>query len=72
MVRELQIIFGLHTVSGELRVAGHVLVLFKQLRGIAAAALLAATAASAASTETSRLLTSTTATAAALAIVHQA
>ena len=44
MIRELQVIFGLHTVPGELRVASHVLVLFKQLRGIAAAALLAATA----------------------------
>ena len=70
MIRELQIIFGLHTVPGELRVAGHVLVLFEKLRGITAAALIAATAA--ASAETSRLLTPTTATAAALAIVHQA
>jgi hypothetical protein len=72
VIRELEIIFGLHTVAGELRIAGHVLVLLEQLRGIAPAALFAATAATAASTETSRLLTPTTATAAALAIVHQA
>jgi hypothetical protein len=72
VIRELEIIFGLHTVAGELRIAGHVLVLFEQLRGVAPAALFAATAATAASTETSRLLTPTTATAAALAIVHQA
>lgn len=72
MIRELQVIFGLHTVTRELRIAGHVLVLLEQLRGIATAALFAATAAPAASPETSRLLTPTTATAAALAIVHQA
>jgi hypothetical protein len=72
VIRELEIIFGLDTVAGELGVAGHVLVLFEQLRGIAAAALVTAVAASAASPETLRTLTPTTATAAALAIVHQA
>ena len=72
MIRELQIVFSLHTVPGELRIAGHVLVFFEKLRGITAAALIAATTAATASPETSRLLTPTTATAAALAIVHQA
>ncbi len=72
MVSELQVIFGLDPVPRKLRVPRHVLVLFEQLRRIAAAALVAATAAPAAPTETSRLLTPATATAAALAIVHQA
>ena len=36
MVGELQIIFGLHAVAGELHVTGQALVFFKQLGGIAA------------------------------------
>lgn len=72
VIGELEVIFGLHTVAGELRIAGHVLVLLKQLRGIAPAALLTAIAAAAA--ETLRTLTPATAAAiaATLAIVHQA
>jgi hypothetical protein len=49
MVRELEVIFGLDPVAGKLGVARHVLVLFEQLRGIAAAALLTAIAPTAAS-----------------------
>ena len=36
MVRELQVIFGLDAVAGELRIARHALVLLEQLGGIAA------------------------------------
>jgi hypothetical protein len=72
MIRELKIIFRLHAIAGELRVAGHVLVFLEELRGIAPAALVAATTASAASPETLRTLTPTTATATVLPIVHQA
>jgi hypothetical protein len=74
MVGELEVIFGLDTIAGELGIASHVLVLLEQLRGIAADALItAAVAAASAATpaKTLRTLTSTTATAAALAIVHQ-
>lgn len=74
MVGELQVIFGLDTIAGELGVAGHVLVLLEQLRGIAADALITAAVAAASPAtpaKTLRTLTSTTATAAALAIVHQ-
>jgi hypothetical protein len=39
MVGELQIIFGLHPVAGELHVARHALIFFEQLRGIAALAV---------------------------------
>ena len=39
MVGELQIIFGLNPIAGELHVARHALILFKQLRGIAALAV---------------------------------
>jgi hypothetical protein len=39
MVRELQIIFGLDAVAGELRVARHVLVFLKQLGRVAALAI---------------------------------
>ena len=39
MVRELQIILGLHAVAGQLGVARHALVLFEQLRGVAALAI---------------------------------
>jgi hypothetical protein len=39
VIGELKIIFGLHTVARELGIARHALVLFKQLRGIAALAI---------------------------------
>jgi hypothetical protein len=39
MIGELQIIFGLHAVAGELRVARHALVFFEELRGIAPLAI---------------------------------
>jgi hypothetical protein len=71
MVSKLEIILGLHPVTGQLCVAGHVLVFLEKLRGIAPAALIAAASATT-SAETLRTLTPTTATAAVLAIVHQA
>jgi hypothetical protein len=40
MIGELQIIFGLHAVTGELGVTRHALVLFEQLRGIATLAVI--------------------------------
>jgi hypothetical protein len=75
MVRKLEVIFGLDPVAGKLGVAGHILVLLEQLRGISADALVAAVAAATTATtaaDTLRTLTPTTPTAAALAIVHQA
>jgi hypothetical protein len=39
MVCELQIIFGLHPIARELRIARHALVFFEQLGGIAALAI---------------------------------
>ena len=44
MVGELEIIFGLDAVAGELRVARHALVFLEQLRGIAALAIVLAIA----------------------------
>ena len=69
MVRELEIIFGLDTIAGELRIARHALVLFEQLGGIAALAIILAVARL--STEVPASLPSTTAPAAALTIIDQ-
>ena len=65
MVGELQIIFGLDAVAPELRVAGHALVLFQELRGIATLAIVLAVAVRP-STEVLRPLTPAAATAATL------
>jgi hypothetical protein len=40
MIGELQVIFGLHAIAGELGVARHVLVFLKQLRGVSALAII--------------------------------
>jgi hypothetical protein len=66
MVGELQIIFALHAVAGELRVARHVLVLFEELRRIAALAIVLAVSA-----EVWVPLPPAAATAATLSIVDQ-
>ena len=44
MISELQIIFGVHTIAGHLRVARHILVFFEQLGRIAASAIVDAVA----------------------------
>ena len=44
MVRVLEVIFGLHAVARELRIARHVLVFFEQLGGVAALAIVLAVA----------------------------
>jgi hypothetical protein len=70
MIRKLQIIFGLHAVAGELRIARHALVFLKQLRGIATLTIvLPITLGPAANVL--RPLPPTTATAAPLAIIDQ-
>jgi hypothetical protein len=66
MVRELQIIFALHAVARELRVASHVLVFLEQLCRVATLAVVLAVA-----PETLAPLAPTAATAAALSIVDQ-
>ena len=42
MIGELQKIFGLHPVAGELGVTCHALIFFEQLRGVAALAIVLA------------------------------
>jgi hypothetical protein len=69
MVRELQVIFGLDTVAGELRVARHALVFLEQLGGIAALPVVLAVARL--SAEALASLSPTAATAAALTIIDQ-
>jgi hypothetical protein len=69
VIGELEIIFGLDTVPGELRVAGHVLVFFKQLRRVATLAIVAGVA-TVAGHALGTLSTATT-TAAALTVVDQ-
>jgi hypothetical protein len=69
MVRELQIIFGLDAVAGELGVARHALVFLKQLGGIAALAIVLPVPWL--SAEVLAPLSPTTAPAAALSIVDQ-
>ena len=70
MVRILQIIFGLHAVARELRVARHALVFLQELGGITALAIVLAVARLSAEVPTSPL-SPTTAPAAALSIVDQ-
>ncbi len=70
MVGELEIIFGLDAVAGELRVARQRLVLFQQLGGIAALAIVLAIAVRTAG-HTLGTLSTAAATAAALTIVDQ-
>ncbi len=76
MVRELQIIFRVHTIADHLGVTGHVLVFFKQLGGItprpAVDPIAAVTLPLAAATATLTLLATTTAaTATVLTVVNQ-
>jgi hypothetical protein len=70
MVGELKIIFGLDPVARQLHVAGKGLVLFEQLRGIAALAIVLAIAIRT-SGNTLGTLSTATATAAALTIIDQ-
>lgn len=69
MVRELQEIFGLDAVTGQLRVARHVLILFKKLRRIAALPVIAGIAA--VTGHALGTLTSAATTATALTIIDQ-
>jgi hypothetical protein len=69
MVGELQIIFSLHPVAGELRVARHALVFLEQLGGVAALAIVLAVPRL--SAEVLAPLTPTAAPAAALSIIDQ-
>jgi hypothetical protein len=66
VIRELQIIFALDAIAGELRVARHVLVFFEQLRGVAPLAVVLPVA-----PEIWASLAPAAATAAALSIVDQ-
>ena len=70
VVRILQIIFGLHAVSRELRIARHALVFFQELGGIAALAIILAVARLSAEVPTAPL-SPAAAPAAALSIVDQ-
>ena len=70
MIRELEIIFGLDAVAGELHVARQRLVFFEQLGGIAALAIVLAIAVRTTG-HTLGTLSTATATAAALTIVDQ-
>jgi hypothetical protein len=70
MVRILKIIFGLHAVARELRVARHALVLFQELGGIAALAIVLTVTRLSAEIPPSTL-SPTTAPAAALSVVDQ-
>jgi hypothetical protein len=72
MVGELQPIFGLHSVTGKLRVTRQTLVFFEQLRGIATLALVAGVAPAVARHSRGTLSTATaTATRAVLTIIDQ-
>jgi hypothetical protein len=72
MIRELEIIFGLDTIAGKLRVTRHALVFLKQLRRIAALAIILAIARLSADTATAAsALPTSTAPAAALTIIDQ-
>jgi hypothetical protein len=70
MVCVLQVIFGLHAVTAELRITRHALVFFQQLRRIAALAVVLAIAVGPAA-EILRPLAPTAATAATLSIIDQ-
>jgi len=72
MIRELQIIFGLDTVPGKLRVTRHALIFLQELCRISALALVAAVATTPARhAARCLLLRPATATAATLAIIDQ-
>lgn len=72
VIGELQVIFALDAVAGELRVAGHALVLFEQLRRIAALpVILAVSTTSGLSPEVLSPLSPASAPAAALTIIDQ-
>ena len=72
MVGELEVIFGLDAVAGELRVASEAFVLFEQLRRIAALPVVAGIAPGTAGHAPGRLPTTTAAaTSTTLAIIHQ-
>src|SRR5206468_5952172 len=70
MVRILQKIFGLHAISGELRIARQALVFLEELGGIAALAIVLAVARLSAEIPTSTL-SSAAASAATLSIIDQ-
>jgi hypothetical protein len=70
MVRELEKIFGLDAIAGQLRVARHAFVFLKQLRGIAPLAIVACVSAAVAG-HSLRTLSTAAATAAALTIIDQ-
>ena len=70
MIGELEIIFGLDAVAGELHVARQCLVLLEQLGGVAALAIVLAVAVGTAG-NTLGMLPTAAATAATLAIVDQ-
>jgi hypothetical protein len=70
MIGELEVIFGLHTITGKLHVARQCLVFFEQLGGIAALAIVLAIAVRTSGHALGTLPTAT-ATAAALTIVDQ-
>jgi hypothetical protein len=70
MVGILQVIFGLHAIAAELRVARHALVLFQKLRRIAALAVVLAIAVRS-TAEVLGSLPATAATAATLSIIDQ-
>jgi hypothetical protein len=72
MVCELEVIFGLDAVAGQLGVARHALVLFEQLGGIAALPVVLAITAATTTRHSLRTLSTATATAAALTIIDQA
>jgi hypothetical protein len=72
MIRELQIIFGLHAITRQLRVARHRLVLLVKLRGVAARPWFGpVTAATGAILHSVRPRAATAATAAVLSVVDQ-
>jgi hypothetical protein len=71
MVGILEVIFGLHPVAGELRIARHALVFFQKLGGVAALAIVLAIAIRPAGNVTRRLSSTTAAAVALLSIVDQ-
>ena len=71
MVCELEVIFGLDPVAGKLGVTRHALVLFEQLRRIAALAIVLSVARLSAEIPATATLPTSTAPAAALTIIDQ-
>ena len=71
MVGELQKVFRLHTITGQLGVTRHAFVLFKQLRGIAALAVVLAITAGLTAHSLGTLPAATAPAAAALSIIDQ-